>query len=166
MTEIWVIRNFFCPHKQHTVVKFGTSGLTAGITWHLCRWSAFHFSAEVSNQVLQKFTGALSLNMAEKGLWTICSLVGLKTPQVQIHSGWICHDSDFPRIFLSELHFILIWANEELLLVIMLGSLLWGQVRTAYCLSLTSRVSQVSGDGGFHGSGFHFSSFCPSRQIQ
>lgn len=33
-------------------------------------------------------------------------------------------DSDVPRIFLSELHFVLVWANEELLLVIMLGSLL------------------------------------------
>lgn len=54
------------------------------------------------------------------------------------------------------LSFFPVWANEELLLV-MLRSLCWGQEKAAYCLGSSTRVSP-SKDGGF--------CFYPSRKIQ
>lgn len=55
-------------------------------------------------------------------VWTACGSVDLRTAGCELSVVEVAAHSDYLWIFLSVLHFILIWANE-LLLVIMLGSL-------------------------------------------
>ena len=76
--------------------------------------------------------------------------VDIKTPEYTFTVAEDVSSSDYPWFCFRPCLalFVLIWASEELLLVTMVGSLPWGQVKAADHLGSGSRVS-LSGDVGF-----------------